>query len=360
MTSISPANSASRLGENHGYRFDGDFVYLNADLNFSEADLVAGLVWSLQLWACESGFSGNELSGVKVAEMGLQPMPGGLSVEACCSALPPAGTADQVLALALVACPVDGLPEVRDLVVYADPQSFFQPCFAGNVSCTLLDGVAELKIDAICNPRVEDNLSGTLALEVWALDIPYAGGGWTGRPVATAIVGVLGGGNEWSDCQFNVLAALPVAGSALTVMLREWTPTGYVTRDYRNFAVPPAQVGVQAKPVAKAKAAPKPKAAVAAKSAAAVKPVVTEVQKPSSKAAAVPAKKPVAGKVSGKALSISINKASEDELAALKGLPREVARAIIAGRPYAAVEDVCKAKGMGLKKLAKLRDQLSL
>ena len=41
MTSISPENSATRLGENHGYRFDGDFVYLNADVNFSDADLDA-------------------------------------------------------------------------------------------------------------------------------------------------------------------------------------------------------------------------------------------------------------------------------------------------------------------------------
>ncbi|MEN9481061.1 MAG: hypothetical protein RLZZ298_2456 [Pseudomonadota bacterium] len=358
MTSISPENSATRLGENHGYRFDGDFVYLNADVNFSDADLDAGLAWSLQLWACETGFAGAELSGVKVAEMDVLPMPGGIFVEACCSALPPAGAADQVLALALVAYAADGLPEVRDLAVYADPQGFFQPCFGGNVSCALVDGVAELKIDAICNPRAEDNLSGTLALEVWALDAPYAGGSWTGSPVATAIVGVLGGGNEWSDCQFNVHAALPVEGAALTVMLREWTSAGYVTRDYRNFAATPAKVEVKAKSVAKAKPAAKPKVAVAAKPAEAVKAPVAEVKAPAVKAAEVPAKKAVATKAVAKA--VSVNKASEDELAALKGLPREVARAIIAGRPYAAVEEVCKAKGMGLKKLDKLRDQLSL
>ena len=72
----------------------------------------------------------------------------------------------------------------------------------------------------------------------------------------------------------------------------------------------------------------------------------------------MPAKKVAVSKAVAKA--VSINKASEDELAALKGLPREVARAIIAGRPYAKIEDVCKAKGMGLKKLEKLRDLLAL
>ena len=119
-----------------------------------------------------------------------------------------------------------------------------------------------------------------------------------------------------------------------------------MTRDYRNFAATPAKVEAKEKPVAKAKPAAKPKAAVA------------EVKKPEVKAAVVPAKKAVTAKAVVKA--VSVNKASEDELATLKGLPREVARAIIAGRPYAALEEVCKAKGMGLKKLAKLRDQLSL
>lgn len=355
MTDFSPKTNATHLGENHGYRFDGDFVYLNAEVNFSDADLNADQIWSIQLWACETGFPGAALSGVKIAEMAIVPMAGGLFAEACCSALPPAGASDQVLALALVTCTADGLSEVRDLAVYADPQSFFQPRFGGNVSCTLENGVAELNIDSICNPRAEDNLSGTLALEVWALDAPYAGGSWAGSPVATAIVGVLGGGNEWSDCQFNVPAALPVDGAALTVMLREWTPAGYVTRDYRNFAALPAKVEAapKAKPVAKAKPAAKPKAAVAAKPAEAVKVPAAEVKKPELAAKKVASPKAVTKLV-------SINKASEDELAALKGLPREVARAIVAGRPYAALEDVCKAKGMGLKKLAKLRDQLAL
>jgi DNA uptake protein ComE-like DNA-binding protein len=358
MTSVSPENNATRLGENHGYRFDGDFVYLNADVIFSDADLDADQAWALQLWACETGFPGAELSGVKVAEMTVLPMAGSIFAEACCAALPPAGAADQVLALALVSYAADGLPEVRDLAIYADPQSFFQPRFDGKLSCALIDGVAELKIDAICNPRAEDNLSGTLSLEVWALDAPYAGGGWTGCPVATAIIGVLGGGNEWTDCQFNVHAALPVEGAALTVMLREWTPAGYVTRDYRNFAATPAKAEEKAKPAAKAKPVAKPKAVVAAKPAAVAKAPVAEVKKPAAKAADVPAKKVVAAKAAAKA--VSINKASEDELAALKGLPREVARAIVAGRPYASIEDVCKAKGMGLKKLAKLGDQLAL
>ena len=55
-----------------------------------------------------------------------------------------------------------------------------------------------------------------------------------------------------------------------------------------------------------------------------------------------------------------LNTASEAELSAVKGLPPSVARAIIAARPFATLDEVCKAKGMGPKMLAKLRDQFVL
>jgi DNA uptake protein ComE-like DNA-binding protein len=354
MSNISSGNSTTVLGENHGYRFEGDFVHINADVNFSEADIESGAAWSLQLLASDNGFAGTELAGVKVAELAIVPMLGGISAAACCNALPPAGAADHVLALALVSLAADGKVQVHDLAIYEATQNFFQPRLVGNVSCTLKEGNAELLIDAIANPRDEDNLSGTLALEVWALDAPYVGGDWAGVPVASMIVGILGGGNEWADCQFNVPAAMPAEGAALTVMLREWTPAGYVTRDYRNFAAAPVKVEAVAKKATAARVKPvaKAKTVAAAKPADAVKGPAA-APKATVKAAEKPVKKE-APKL------VSINKASEDELTGLKGLPRDVARAIIAGRPYASLDDVCKAKGMGVKKLAKLRDQLSL
>lgn len=355
MTNQFSASIETAIGQNHGYRFEGDFVHLNAEVNFSDADLAACQSWALQLWASDNGFDGLQTAGVKVAELDVQPMAGGLATAGWCAAMPPAGAIDQVLGLALVAFNADGQPQIRDLAIYPSRESFFQPSLVGVVGCTLTTGTAELAIDAIANPRAIDNLSGTLALEVWALDAPYAGGSWSGSPVATVILGVLAGGSAWTDCQFSVPAALPAAGSALTVMLREWTPAGYVTRDYRNFAAAPAKAEavVKAKPAARAKAVAKPKAAAAAKPAVAVKAPVAE-----AKPVAKPVKKVASTKEALKL--VSINKASEDELAAIKGLPREVARAIVASRPYASLDEVVKAKGMGLKKLSKLRDLLSL
>lgn len=375
-------STAARLGANHGYRFDGDFVHLNAEVSFADSALTSEQAWSLQLWASDCGFNGAAPAGIKVAELPIVPVPGTVVATGLCNAMPPAGTGNQVLGLALVASAADGQTEVRDLAVYPAGENFLQPCLIGNVACALVGSAVELSIETIANPRAADNLSGTLALEIWALDAPYAGGAWAGSPVASQVLGVLGGGNDWAACRFTIPAAVPAVGAALTVMLREWTPAGYVTRDYRNFAGAPVEVvaqepeaapKVEVKPVSeaaplleekkpearkpeakKAEAKmPKEKKAKAKKSEAKKQ----EEKKPELKTAAV-----VTEKAAGVAISkaVSVNRASEAELLAIKGLPSAVARAIVAARPFATLDDVCKAKGMGPKLLAKLRDQIAL
>jgi DNA uptake protein ComE-like DNA-binding protein len=387
MTNNLSPSTVACLGDNHGYRFEGDFVHLNAEVSFADTALAAEQAWSLQLWASDQGFSGVAPTGIKVAELPIQPVSGRVLASGYCNAMPPAGAGNQVLGLALVASAGNGQLLVRDLAVYPSGENFLQPSLVGNVACTLAGAAVELSIETIANPRAADNLSGTLALEVWALDAPYAGGAWAGSPVASLVLGVLSGDSEWAACRFTIPAALPVACAALTVMLREWTPAGYVTRDYRNFAGVPtpeavvtkletavaelvapkpeavkAETAVKDPAPAKAVTAPKtlpaekPKAAVvAAKPDAAVKAPVVEVKQPEAKKAAV---KAVGTKAAAK--PVSVNRASEAELCAVKGLPPSVARAIVAARPFATLEEVCKAKGMGPKMLTKLRDQLAL
>lgn len=328
MTAELSGNALARIGETHGYRFDGDSVQINAELNFSDAALGAATHWALQLWSSAEAFPGKQLAGVKVAEVAVYPAAGEQHIVATVAAMPPAGSAEQNMALALVGWGADGLPVVADLAIYPVAESFVQPRLSGNVTCALADGMATLSVDGIDNPRADDNLSGTLALEVWALAAPYAGGSWQGIPVASVILGVLGGGNAWSACHFVVPAAAPEGPCVLTVMLREWGAAGYVTRDFCNLVLEAPAVA-QPAPAAK---------------------------KPAAKAAKAPSK---AGKVAaGK--GTAVNSASEAELIAVKGLSSAVAKAIIAGRPYAALDDLCRAKGMGPKLLAKLRDQLAL
>jgi DNA uptake protein ComE-like DNA-binding protein len=348
-------NALASIGETHGYCFDGDAVLINAELIFSDAALSAASQWALQLWSSVSGFPDQQLAGVKVAELAVYPAAGYQSLTATVAAMPPAGSDELDMALALVCWGDNGLPIVADLVVYPVTESFVQPKLSGNVTCALADGMATLTVDAIENPRAEDNLSGTLALEVWALDAPYAGGSWQGIPVASMILGVLGGGNALTDCNFVVPAAAPEGPGVLALMLREWGSAGYVTRDYCNLSLEtPAKTKAKPKAAAKKAAvkeeAPKAKA-TKLKAKAEPKPVAKESK--AAKASAKAVKAPVAK-------GIAVNAASEADLLAIKGLTATVAKAIVAGRPYASIDGLGKVKGVGPKLLAKLRDLLTV
>lgn len=350
MTQEFSGNALASIGATHGYRFDGDSVQINAELIFADAALGAASRWALQLWSGDAPFTAGQLAGVKVAELNVHPAAGYQNIAATVAAMPPAGSSEQNMALALVCWSENGQPTVADVAAYPVAERFVQPRIAGNVTCALGNGQATLAVDAIENPRADDNLSGTLALELWALDAPYAGGSWQGIPVASVIVGVLGGGRQLEDCRFVVPAAVPEGPGVLTLMLREWGPLGYVTRDYCNLALEmPAKEAPKAAPAKVAAkpaptATPTPKAGAAkAKAGPKVKPAAKE-----SKVAA-PAKAPAAK-------GIAINAASEAELLAIKGLTAAVAKAIVAGRPYASLAEVGKVKGVGPKLLAKLSE----
>jgi len=51
---------------------------------------------------------------------------------------------------------------------------------------------------------------------------------------------------------------------------------------------------------------------------------------------------------------VSLNTASAEELAAIKGLSKKLATAIVAARPFKSVEALLEVKGMGPKLLQKL------
>lgn len=344
MTQDISGNALASIGATHGYCFDGDSVQINAELGFADAALGAASHWALQLWSSASAFPAGQLAGVKVAELTVYPAAGYQSIAATVAAMPPAGSDEQNMALALVFWGENGQPTVADLAIYPVAESFVQPRLSGSVTCALADGFATIKVDAIENPRADDNLSGTLALELWALDAPYAGGSWQGIPVASVILGVLGGGQLLTDCDFVVPAAAPEGPGVLALMLREWGPLGYVTRDYCNLSLEAPD-----KPKAKTKAATKK--TVAKEEAPKTKTKVKAEPKPAGKESKVTAKL---------AKGVSVNTANETALLAVKGLSATLVKAIVAGRPYASFDDLGKVKGVGPKLLAKLRDELAL
>ena len=239
MSNSMLSNAPQRLCQNHGYRFDGDVIHLNAEFAFSDADVAAGESWSLQLWANAAGFPDGTVAGTQVAALNLHASPGLHHATDSCIAILPAGSAPHVMGLALVATGQDGISRVRDLAIYPATETFSLPRFSGEVSCQLANGQADIFAEVMSNPRAPAVMSGTLVLELWALNSPYAGGGWQGVTLASAELGTIAGGSEWINYRIQVPAIMPETGAALTLMLREWTPAGYITRDYRNISVAP-------------------------------------------------------------------------------------------------------------------------
>lgn len=389
-----------RLGAQHGYRFDGDQVFINADLNVPP--YFSGGAWSLELWACDEPHSEGPLSGVKVSEIDLRlPTPLGQHVHhvdtGVVAHLPPHG-ADRAMVLALVEQAADGRRVIHDFSNYGQRQSFAAPHLEGAVSYTIADGEVQLQAEGVVNSRPIGNYSGSLSLELWAF--PMGDATSEGKRLAAAELPRVAGQCRMTPTLVRAPFVEPSPGQwLLGLLLREWTEArGYVTRDQRLFtnlyerpapvviapvsAVPApvaavpneaaAVVAVHAEPVAAAPApvpvvaaAPVPVAAAPAPVAVApvaVAPVAVAAVTP---AAAEPALASAAAVVEPPApgegrRAVSVQTASVEELAKVKGLNLKLAREIVKARPFSSLNDLVKVHGIGEKTLQRLKPLLKL
>ncbi len=347
------SSGAVRIGLNHGYAFDGDSVQLDAELLVTNAEEAANQEWALQLWACEAPFNGQPVAAAKIAELPVGALDTGSPawVSAFTAACPPAGQAGHSMVLVLAAGRDGRFDQILDYANFPRTETFLQPRLVGSTGFSVGETTVSLSVDGIDNPRGADNLSGTLSLELWALDAPFSNGSPEGVQLAASTLGSLAGQGSWQGLTLDLpLAARPAGTWHIALLLREWTAFGYITRDFTNFALPLSwEAEAVTAPAAKPAAAAKP--VVAAKAAAEAKPA------PKAKPAAKPAAAP---KAAATPTTVSVNKASEAELAAVKGLPKAVASAIIAARPFKTLDELVKVKGMGVKMLDKLKGSLSL
>jgi len=372
----------ARLSEPHGYRFDGDRVHLRA--RFTVLDPAANQrAWALQLWACPSApASASDLAGQMLAEVALPPMSEVADetehLDVSAFACPPAGGAEHFLVLVLAAGRPGQFDEVHDVAAYALPQRFLQPRMRGTVGYRIEGNRVHLSVEHIENPRDAANRSGTLALELWALAAPYAGGAFQGTHLAGAVLAPLSGQAEPISSSIELPLSSPPPGEwHFVLMLREWTAAGYVTRDFTNFATPvfyapppaamppklEAPIAPTAPPVEPAmptKTVPAPSlkdVAVNSANKEVLAPIKLLGSKDKEKVAIAPAPAKVAA---GAVLSVSVNKAAESELAAVDGLSPKLARAIISKRPLASLDDLKRVKGISAKLLARIRSSLKL
>ncbi|WP_419413956.1 ComEA family DNA-binding protein [Pontibacter sp. JAM-7] len=248
----------------------------------------------------------------------------------------------------------------------------------GSASYRIEEQQVIITIPTLSNNRDNLSISGTLAVELWALPYAYQGGDFSGTALAATEIGEVLDQHFLTTCEYCLNFTAPPPGSwTLCLMLREWNGESFVTCDYINFDLPyvvenktpvsrsedgkiidvdftsrklaPAQaentkveVAVEVKAESPAKVEAKPKTKVAPK-AKAVKPKAKSATK-----AAVPEK------------SVSINDASLQELEQVKGLSKKLAATIYNSRPYKKLEDLLALKGMGPKLLKQLQKYLSL
>jgi len=327
-----PAAQLARLSEPHGYRLDGDTVHLQA--RFTVLNPAAHeRAWALQLWACPAApASAGDLAGHIVAEVSLPPMSEIADeiehFDVSAVAWTPAGTGEHVMVLVLASGRAGQFNHIHDLTVYPRTQQFIQPRMSGTIGYQLDGSRVQISVGRVENPRAAGNCSGTLSLEFWALSEPFTGGRFQGHHLAGVEIGSVNGGNELVLQPIDLAFTPPPAGNwQIVLMLREWTATGFVTRDFTNFATPfiSAPVGEKAlAPVARKRVSP-----AKARAKASVK-------------------------------SVSVNTASIEELAAVKGLSTKLAEGIVKQRPFASLDDLRRVKGLSAKTLAKVRAGLKL
>lgn len=79
--------------------------------------------------------------------------------------------------------------------------------------------------------------TGTLMVQLWALDAPYKGGVMRGKVVASSKLDPLHPGNGYPKVSKTLSASMPGTKKAyyICIIVAEYRSSGYVTSDYRNF-----------------------------------------------------------------------------------------------------------------------------
>lgn len=196
-----------------------------------------------------------------------------------------------------------------------------------------------IAIDEIANNREWQNLSGTLAIELWALAKPYLGQDFHGEPLAATAIGALLGQHCLRRCKYELNYTAPTKPYAeICLMLREWQGSeGYVTRDFVTLSgdADTPEVDEFLSPLLE----DLPDEELESNSSEQESDVFDEHERKSKR-------------------KVSINNAEFSELHSVKGIDKKLARVIIAGRPYRKKKALLQLPSFNNKKFKKLKRKL--
>ncbi|HEX5362465.1 MAG TPA: helix-hairpin-helix domain-containing protein [Fluviicoccus sp.] len=330
------SNSSLRFAGQQSYAIHQDRVFLQAELA-AEA-IPHDMTLGLELRATRTD---DPSVCIRLAEMPVTAASaaGGslIPVQGDAPLALPAGRFSHVLDLVLVANAALGAKDL-DCIRFPQPTVFKLPQISGMASAFLQDDNVVIAIPGVFNPRAADTLSGSLSLSLWALPQPYQGGAFAGILLGRLDLGQLPGQDTTAEQMMTASLPPGLEGDwVLTMMLREWTATGDLTRDFQTLPL-----GIPVHPAAVTGTA---------------LPATGETP-PVSVSATAPAQAPDAEPVV--ATGVSINHADVAALTVVKGVGARLATAIVAGRPYATLADLLRVKGMGEKLLARIGGGLSL
>ena len=122
---------------------------------------------------------------------------------------------------------------------------------SGTFAYESVGNVVTYGVTRIDNFRPLGTVSGTLAIQLWATDVPYTGFAMFGKKIAEVQLGTLLGGYYLSPViRTTTLLPLPPPGFYnLVFVLAEWNGFEWLTRDYGNFPTYQA-IGIVAAPPA--------------------------------------------------------------------------------------------------------------
>ena len=123
---------------------------------------------------------------------------------------------------------------------YTPVATGLKPLVLNGISTYRIDNeTLHIDVEEVINNRAQDNTSGTLSLEMWALSQPYEGGDFSGSQLASVSLGVLPGQHSLKNSRYALPLCMPEEGRwYLALMLREWHAGAFVTRDFVSFPQP--------------------------------------------------------------------------------------------------------------------------